>query len=591
MINALYVDDDRQLLEVGKLFLERSGKLLVDIVSSGNQAIGVLEQKSYDAIISDFEMPEMNGIELLKVIRESHNMIPFILFTGRGREEVVIDALNNGADSYIQKGGDINAQFRELENSVYKLVQYHNVEIALKKYEKQYRLLMDNAQEGIFVIQNEKVVFYNPKFIDLSIKSGLIKYEIFKRSIFDFIHPDDKEVMRKRFYHRIQTGETPDRCPFRIIDNQGSVHWFEVDAVVTEWNDSPATLNFLRDITEQHNLEVKLVDSLPKTILEMDKDLNLTFINKAGIKKFGYCIEDLKKPLSVSDLVIPSDREKILAQKFPVINEENIPSQEYTALIKDGNTFPMKIYISPFFRENSFSGYRAVCVDITEEKLAKNALLQTNKQLNLMTNITRHDILNKVTALYGLQDILLELSNDHVLTEYLEKQKHITKIIQEHIEFTKLYQEIGLEAPHWHDLRRSILSAISKIDTTVISIQVKVHDYLIYADQLLNNVFLNIIENSIQHGDHVTKIIFNTKETEDELILIYMDDGIGVPDEKKKRIFEEGYGNHTGFGLFLTREILSITGISIKENGTYGSGVKFMISVPKEGYKTESIQP
>jgi signal transduction histidine kinase len=267
---------------------------------------------------------------------------------------------------------------------------------------------------------------------------------------------------------------------------------------------------------------------------------------------------------------------------------ENIPSQEYTAHNKDGSTFPMKIYISPFFRENSFAGYRAVCVDITEEKLAKKALLQTNKQLNLMTNITRHDILNKVTALYGLQDISLELSNDLVLTEYLQKQQHITKIIQEHIEFTRFYQEIGLEAPLWQDLKQKILYAISKIDTTLISIEVNIHNHLIYADQLLNNVFLNIIENSIRHGDHVTKIIVSTKETENELIIIYMDDGIGVPIERKERIFEEGYGSHTGFGLFLIREILSITGISIKENGTYGSGVRFEIFVPKEGYKIGS---
>jgi CheY-like chemotaxis protein len=96
MYRILYVDDEPDLLEIGKLFLEQSGQFSVDINTSAPAALALLDTKNYDAIISDYQMPSMNGIEFLKDVRIRGNTIPFIIFTGRGREEIVIQALNEG---------------------------------------------------------------------------------------------------------------------------------------------------------------------------------------------------------------------------------------------------------------------------------------------------------------------------------------------------------------------------------------------------------------------------------------------------------------------------------------------------------------
>jgi len=106
MISALYVDDEPALLEIGKLFLERSGDVAVETEVSALRALKRIASGSFDAVISDYQMPEMDGIELLRKVRASGSRIPFIIFTGRGREEVVIEALNEGADFYLQKGGE-----------------------------------------------------------------------------------------------------------------------------------------------------------------------------------------------------------------------------------------------------------------------------------------------------------------------------------------------------------------------------------------------------------------------------------------------------------------------------------------------------
>jgi CheY-like chemotaxis protein len=123
MLSVLYVDDEPVLLEVGKLFLEKSGTIHVDVLDSALKALEKIRTTKYDAIVSDYEMPVMDGITFLKAVRVEYPLLPFIIFTGRGREDVVIEALNNGADHYLQKGGDPRSQFVELKHNIVRAVE------------------------------------------------------------------------------------------------------------------------------------------------------------------------------------------------------------------------------------------------------------------------------------------------------------------------------------------------------------------------------------------------------------------------------------------------------------------------------------
>lgn len=122
-ISVLYVDDEPLLLDIGKMYLERTGQFRVDCLESAIVALDVMKTRSYDAVISDYQMPEMNGLLFLKAVRRSWPAIPFIIFTGRGREEVVIEALNCGADHYLQKGGEPKSQFAELMHTITRSVE------------------------------------------------------------------------------------------------------------------------------------------------------------------------------------------------------------------------------------------------------------------------------------------------------------------------------------------------------------------------------------------------------------------------------------------------------------------------------------
>ncbi|WP_048110858.1 response regulator [Methanoregula formicica] len=102
--SVLYVDDETDLLELGKLFIEQGGQFSVSTVESGTIALEMMKEHSFDAIISDYQMPECNGIRFLRHIRHDSD-IPFILFTGKGREEVVVEAINSGVGFISRRAG------------------------------------------------------------------------------------------------------------------------------------------------------------------------------------------------------------------------------------------------------------------------------------------------------------------------------------------------------------------------------------------------------------------------------------------------------------------------------------------------------
>ncbi|MCF2143203.1 MAG: PAS domain S-box protein [Candidatus Heimdallarchaeota archaeon] len=130
-VKILLVDDEETLLEISKVYIEKLDESFrIHTVKSAKEAIKLLKKTPFDVIISDYQMPEIDGLKFLSILREQDYDIPFIIFTGKGREEVAIQALNLGADYYLQKGGETETQFHELANLIRKLVEQKQAEKA-----------------------------------------------------------------------------------------------------------------------------------------------------------------------------------------------------------------------------------------------------------------------------------------------------------------------------------------------------------------------------------------------------------------------------------------------------------------------------
>ena len=160
MYQVLYVDDEENLLEIGKYFLEKRGEFSVDTCLSAAEATQMMLHREYDAVVSDYMMPELNGIEFLQQLRLSSNDVPFVLFTGRGREEVVIQAIDSGADFYLQKGGDPGSQYAELAHKIKISVKKRRAERAIRETEDNYLLFFMNSPEAVLIYDVEGTILF-----------------------------------------------------------------------------------------------------------------------------------------------------------------------------------------------------------------------------------------------------------------------------------------------------------------------------------------------------------------------------------------------------------------------------------------------
>jgi signal transduction histidine kinase len=152
------------------------------------------------------------------------------------------------------------------------------------------------------------------------------------------------------------------------------------------------------------------------------------------------------------------------------------------------------------------------------------------------------------------------------------------------LEFAQEYQDIGVHSPVWQNLREVIARAVPGSGTGV-KILLDINPVRIYADPLLERVFSNLIENAIIHGEKVTTLRISARVTDGVLSILCEDDGIGIAAWEKEKIFAPGYGRNTGYGLFLVREILGITGATIREISKEGKGATFEITIPKDAFR------
>ncbi len=319
-------------------------------------------------------------------------------------------------------------------------------------------------------------------------------------------------------------------------------------------------------------------------------------VNDRAGQIFGYTGNELLE-MSFSDIMESGSWDRIRSLSAGLL-ERGHAIYETECRKKDGQHLPIEIS-ARLFEMKGEPTVLAVIRDITERKMLQkemeshtlelmrysNAISEANDKLNLMNRIIRHDINNQLTVLTGYLEMMEEKYQDPKIQENLEIMMRAVRNIEHQIMFTKEYQDIGSQAPRWFDLRSVILNASESVPLVPIVLNVQCERVEIYADPLFGRVFYTLFENTIRHGGTVTRIGISCQEGESSLVIVYEDDGEGVPGEHKEDIFQRRYYKHTGYGLFLCVSILSITGITIRETGLPGKGARFELLVPKSSYR------
>ncbi len=224
-------------------------------------------------------------------------------------------------------------------------------------------------------------------------------------------------------------------------------------------------------------------------------------------------------------------------------------------------------------------------VDITARKNAEDALRRTNTKLNMLGRLTRDDLMAAVSGLLGRIAEGTRQFDDPAVRRHLESLSEDARLVQRRAEITRDYQDLGLRPPDWQPLQKMILEVTSSLALPGITVRPWVERLEVFADPMLDRVFSNLIENAARHGKTVSSVVVTYRIRDDGLSICVEDDGVGVPEREKEKIFEYGIGIDGGLGLFLVREILAITKMTIREAGKPGKGARFVIHVPPDGYR------
>jgi PAS domain S-box-containing protein len=609
MIRVLHVDDDADFLEIAKAFLERSGELAVVTETSPLAALTRARNEAWDAIVSDYFMPGLSGIELLRHLRGAACDTPFILFTGKGREEVVIQALNEGADFYLQKGGDPGAQFAELEHKVRQAVERRRAEAAVRhtqrareETESLYRALVETTDTGYVIVDEQGLVLdANANYVQLTGRTD--RAEIVGLSVIEWTAPHDRE----RNAAEVRRGFAGEPVRFLEIDYvrpDGTTVPVEINAQALDTAAGRRILSLSRDLSERRRAadalraslaqlsasEARyrsLIDNVRGVIFEVDAAGTVTYISEPVERLTGYRPAEVMGH-NLAEYIHPDDLGWLLENLRETL-AGNLNLAEYRVIGKDGVVRWVQSYSNVV---GPAAGLMGILVDVTEAKLAaekdrlqETRLREANRKLQLVSSITWHDLRNAVGTILGSAE--LARRGDVQLSSQLDRIVRGGRAILAAIELVHDCERVGIKDPVWVSAHQVVTRVAASFDGIRITSTLP-EGLEILADPLVDRVFHNLFDNAVKHGGQVTTITVAHHAHDDDLCLVVTDDGRGVAPEDKARIFERGHGRHTGMGLFLVREILNTTGIAIAETGTAGSGARFELRVPPTAHRRRS---
>jgi PAS domain S-box-containing protein len=348
------------------------------------------------------------------------------------------------------------------------------------------------------------------------------------------------------------------------------------------------------DVTEMKNALEKLsrtekqmklfMDMSPLIKFMKDRQGRYVYVNTRHLESLGALSTDWIGRTN-RDIFPPAVAEKLSEVDRKVFETGEFRASMETILLEDGQH---DYLIYKFLVPNTSGGedlLAGVAVDLTEQRRYERALRSANEKLSLLGSMTRHDIMNQLSVLVGWMDVVREGVTDPARLKRFGNMKEAAETIQELLVFASEYQDIGAQKPIWTPVGQAFEDGLVGLLLEGVRTEMDLEGLEVYADPMLERVFRNLVDNSLRHGEKVSRIAVSGREEGKNLVLTYEDDGVGIPEDVKERIFERGFGKHTGLGLFMVRQILGLTGITICETGRGGPGARFEMVVPEGGFR------
>ena len=579
-IDVLHVDDDPSVLDLTEAYLERElADVAVTSVTAASDALDEVDGGRFDCIVSDYDMPEMDGLAFFERLRETDRSIPFVLYTGKGSEEIASRALNAGVTGYFQKGGP--EQLRRLANRVRQAVEEHRT----REIANRYSTVIDALGYPVYVVDETGTFeFVNEPFAELT---GYDREEIIGSE--PGLIKDDAAV-----------AEAEDRLGTVLSGSGPDVQRFRVDIVPKEGDPIPCrdhmavlpyegerfegSVGILRDVSDEverrEELETKTraLDEAPVgiTITDPDRPDNpMVFVNDRFVEMTGY---DREESIGVNCRFLqgPDTDEEPVSRMREAIDAEEATSVELLNYRKDGTEFWNRVSVAPIRdadgRVSEWVGFQE---DITAFKEREAALERQNERLDAFASIVSHDLRNPLNVAQGRVDLARQAADDD---EHLDAAADALDRIESIVEHTLTLAREGETVGDPEPVSIAAVAADSwaTVDTGAGELAVETDRDVSADPDRLRNLFENLVRNAVEHGG--SDVTIRVGDLPDGFYVA--DDGPGIPEEVADELFEPGQtgteGN-TGFGLAIVQEIANAHGWTVSATASDEGGARFEI--------------
>jgi PAS domain S-box-containing protein len=472
-------------------------------------------------------------------------------------------------------------------------VSDHNATVqALRESEEKFRILLDESSDPVFSFYPDGTY----RYVNRAFAEGVGKPQewIIGRKIHDVFSPAEAEHRFSALREVFASGAEK-KIEYRVPTPSGDHYYLTTITPIRDRRS--AVLSVIcssKDITDRRlaefalaerlHFQQALIDSIPHPIFIKDTSARFVGCNRAYERAFSITREYLIGKTVLDLEYLPGEeRQRFQDEDLKTIRDAGRMSYELPIIYGDGATH-MTLYSVDGFRlpDGKPGGLIGMLVDISDRKQLEVSLMRANRQLSLMTSITRHDIKNRITGILGYLGVARAKNTNANLDDYFRKLEAATLEVNTQIEFTKMYEDLGTHEPQWQNLQ-TIMPEENVPET--LRFETDLDGTEVFADPMLGKVFANLLDNTVRHGQTAQRISVVARKSANGLVVIWEDDGIGVAADEKEKIFERGFGKNTGLGLFLVREILALTGITICETGKPGSGARFEIHIPEMMYR------